>query len=94
MKIIFTKPYLKELYSCGTAQDKKHRFQPHIIRRYNKTIGIMIGVKNALDLARINSLRYEKLKGDKYRLEFEEHSASGEDIATICSITELSNHYK
>ena len=53
----------------------------------------------------INSLNYEKLKGDKkglssvrvkdqYRIEFEEYVVDGQSIATICNITELSNHYK
>lgn len=54
---------------------------------------------------RYNSLNYEKLKGDKagfssvrvndqYRIEFEERTKGGETIATICNITDLSNHYK
>lgn len=53
----------------------------------------------------INSLRYEKLKGnkyglssvrvsDKYRIEFEEQQINGEESITICNIIELSNHYK
>ena len=48
---------------------------------------------------------YEKLHGDKeglssvrvnnqYRIEFEETKQNGEDISTICNITELSSHYK
>lgn len=50
------------------------------------------------------SLRYEKLVGDKlglssvrvndqYRIEFEEFVKDGETIASICNITDLSNHY-
>ena len=31
---------------------------------------------------------------DRYRIEFEEHIKDGEAIATICNITDLSNHYK
>ena len=57
------------------------------------------------DLMQINSLRYEKLKGnkyglssvrvsDKYRIEFEEQQINGEESITICNIIELSNHYK
>ena len=52
-----------------------------------------------------NSLNYEKLTGDKkglsfvrvndqYRIEFEEYTKDGETVATICNITDLSNHYK
>lgn len=58
-----------------------------------------------MGLCQYNSLRYEKLKGDKvglssvrvndqYRIEFEERTKDGEVIATICNITDLSNHYK
>ena len=56
-------------------------------------------------LCQYNSLRYEKLKGDKaglssvrvndqYRIEFKEYTEDGETIATICNIVDLSNHYK
>lgn len=30
----------------------------------------------------------------KYRIEFKETIKEGEQIATICNITELSNHYQ
>ena len=60
---------------------------------------------NVTGLRQYNSLRYEKLKGDKaglssvrvndqYRIEFKEYMKDGETIATICNIIELSNHYK
>ena len=32
--------------------------------------------------------------GVQYRIEFEEEFEDGQTIATICNITELSNHYK
>ena len=65
----------------------------------------MIDSPNVLSLAKYNSLRYEKLLGDKnglssvrindqYRIEFEEITKDNETIATIVNITELSNHYK
>ncbi len=104
MEIVFKETYLKELYLTGKA-GKKHRFQPSVVRRYIRVIGLMIESPNVLDLYRYNSLNYEKLKGDKvglssvrvndqYRIEFEEQTKDGENIATICEITELSNHYK
>ena len=34
MVVTFDKEYLKELYEFGKANDKKHRFQPDIVRRY------------------------------------------------------------
>ena len=105
MEIIFAKEYLKELHLTGKTKDKQHRFQPDIIKRYQKTIDRMAGAKEIKDLFCINSLRYEKLQGDrkglssvrisdKYRLEFEEISMKGEQYASICNIIELSNHYK
>ncbi len=65
----------------------------------------MIDVPNVISLMKYNSLNYEKLKGDKkglssvrvnnqYRIEFQEFQKDGETIATICNITDLSNHYK
>lgn len=65
----------------------------------------MIDEDNVLGLAKYNSLNYERLRGDKsglssvrvndqYRIEFEEQYEDGETIATICNITDLSNHYK
>ena len=65
----------------------------------------MLQEDNVLGLAKYNSLNYEHLTGDKqglssvrvndqYRIEFEEEIENGKTIATICNITELSNHYK
>ncbi|MDE7073687.1 MAG: type II toxin-antitoxin system RelE/ParE family toxin [Odoribacter sp.] len=104
MEIIFKEEYLREMYDTGKT-DKKYRFQPQIIRKYIRVIDLMRDTSNVLGLMRYNSLNYEKLKGDKaglssvrvndqYRIEFEEHTKDGENIATICNITDLSNHYK
>ncbi len=104
MEVIFDKTYLQDLYTTGKA-DKKHRFQPQIVRKYIRIIDLMIEADNVTTLAQYKSLNYEKLKGDKadlssvrvndqYRIEFEEHIKQNEIVATICNITELSNHYK
>ena len=95
---------MQRLYTEGVS-DKKHRYQPQIIRKYIRVIDLMVELPNVLSLLNYNSLNYEKLKGDKtglssvrvndqYRIEFEEHIKDGETIATICDITDLSNHYK
>ena len=42
MKITFDKEYLKDLYVTGSSSDKKHRFQPDVVRRYIKTVDLMI----------------------------------------------------
>ena len=105
MDVTFDKIYLKELYEIGKTDDKKHRFQPEIIRKYIRVIDLMISQPDTMALLKYNALRYERLKGDKtglssvrvndqYRIEFEEKTVENQIIATICNITELSNHYK
>lgn len=104
MEVYFNEKYLLQLYKDGLS-DKKHRFQPQIIRKYIRIIDLMIESPNVKSLSKYNSLNYEKLKGDKiglssvrindqYRIEFEEEIKEGEIIATICNIVDLSNHYK
>ena len=104
MEIHFEKRYLRDLYTRGEA-DKKHRFQPQIVRKYIRIIDLMIESPDVGALTRFRSLHYERLLGDKagyasvrvndqYRIEFTEECRAGETVATICNITELSNHYK
>jgi proteic killer suppression protein len=104
MKVTFDKEYLQKLYTTGKSPDKKHRFQPDVVRRYVKVIDIMVEVENVNVLALIGGLHYEYLSGDKagpssvrvnkkYRVEFSEQAEGNETIATICNIIELSNHY-
>lgn len=102
MEIKFEKDYLRELFYDGVVSDKKHRFQPHIVRKYVRVVNILDSVNKPVDLYRYRSLHYEKLVGDKaglesvrvndqYRIEFK---SSEEEGITICNIVELSNHYK
>ncbi len=104
MKVKFNEDYLQDLYCYGKS-DKKHRFQPQIVRKYIRIIDLMISEDNVQGLRKYNSLNYERLEGvkaglssvrvnDQYRIEFEEETENGQAIATICNITELSNHYK
>ncbi len=104
MQIVFEQEYLADLYYHQTS-DKKHRFQPDVIKKYTKVVNILKFAKSVRDLMPFNSLRYEKLLGDKqgiesvrvtdkYRLEFRTESL-GEDVTvTVCNIIELSNHYQ
>ena len=105
MIVTFEQTYLKELYTNGKASDKKHRFQPQIVAKYIKVINLMKQLENVLGLTKYGSLHYEKLHGDKagissvrvndqYRIEFTESIEAGKQIATICNITDLSNHHK
>ncbi|MBR4387774.1 MAG: type II toxin-antitoxin system RelE/ParE family toxin [Prevotella sp.] len=102
MDITFEKEYLRELFYDGEARDKKHRYQPDIIKRYVRVVNILDSVDKPSDLLRYRSLHYEKLVGDmvgmesvrvnnKYRIEFR---TTSEGNITICNIIELSNHYK
>jgi len=106
MEITFEKDYLKELYENGKARSKKHRFQPRVVKRYIQAIDKLRVANNTEELYPIKSLNYEKLVGDKkglesvrvdnkYRIEFIS-SVRGEEpeTITVCSIVELSNHYK
>lgn len=104
MKVKFCEAYLRDLYCLGKA-DKKHRFQPQIVRKYIRVIDLMVAEDNVQGLWKYNSLNYERLDGDKsglssvrvndqYRIEFEEELEDGQTVATICNIKDLSNHYK
>jgi proteic killer suppression protein len=105
MEIKFDETYLEELYFKGNTTDKKHRFQPQIVKKYRKTVDILESVNSVEDLFRYNGLRYEVLHGDKeglesvrlndqYRIEFNTTKIVSETVITICNIVELSNHYQ
>lgn len=105
MVVTFEEIYLQELYEKGKTSDKKRRYQPDIVRRYQKCINFLLNAIKVEDLMQINFLNYEALKGDKkgissvrvndkYRIEFTVKESIEEPIVTICNIIELSNHYK
>ncbi|KKB52306.1 hypothetical protein HMPREF1212_00454 [Parabacteroides sp. HGS0025] len=106
MIIEFEKEYLSELYHRGQTCDKKHRYQPQVIKGFIKCVIALADAEQLEDLFRYNSLNYEKLSGNKkglsslrinnqYRLEFREiESTKGETIVTICSLIDITNHYK
>lgn len=105
MLVTFEQDYLRELYEQGETRDKKHRFQPQIVRKYTRVVDLMIEQENVMGLAKYGGLHYEHLHGDKeglssvrvndqYRIEFREIVQEQKTIAEVVSITELSNHYK
>ena len=105
MEIKFDKKYLEELYEVGRTTDKKYRFQPGIVKRYQARIKTLERASKIEDLFTISSLHYEVLKGDKkgissvrvndqYRIEFQTTQVVSETVVTICDILELSKHYK
>lgn len=64
MFIEFDKEYLRELFEQGRTT-KKHRYQPEVIKGYNKCVMMLKRSANIEESYRINSLNYEALKGDK-----------------------------
>lgn len=104
MEIKFEEDYLKELYYEGKAHDRKHRFQPQVVKKYIRVIDLMESLESTEDLYRFKALHYEKLIGDKkgresvkindqYRIEFRSEIVGNEKRVFVCNILELSNHY-
>ena len=105
MIVMFNEDYLEKLYTEGKTGIKKLRFQPQIIRGYQKAVKYLIQAKRKEDLFPFKSLHFEALHGDKegrfsvkandqYRVEFTIAESEDEPVITICNIMELSNHYK
>jgi proteic killer suppression protein len=106
MNVEFEKKYLQELYYTGKTTDKKHRFQQNVINGYLKCVRALINAERMEDLFTYNSLHYEKLTGNKlgisslrinnqYRLEFREIQNSNNILEIgICSLIDITNHYK
>lgn len=105
MIVIYEEEYLRQLFEDGKCKDKKHRYQPDIVRRYQKAIKFLIAAPSIEALWPIRSLKYEVLTGDKagrssvrvnnqYRIEFAVTKTDDDPILTICNIIELSNHYE
>ena len=63
MYIEFDKDYLRELFEQGCTSDKKHRYQPEVIRGYYKCVMFLKRAENVEQLYRIHSLNYEVLQG-------------------------------
>ena len=59
MYIEFDKEYLRELFDQGRTSDKKHRYQPEVIRGYQKAVFALISANCVADLFRNNALNYE-----------------------------------
>lgn len=105
MLVIFEKEDLRSLYEDGKCSDKKHRYQPDIVRRYQKAINFLKAASSIESLWTIRSLNYEVLDGDKaglpsirvndkYRVEFTVTLKEDKPMLTVCNVTDLSNHYK
>ena len=65
MIVKFQKEYLSELYYEGKCKDKKHRYQPTIVKRYKQRIDILNDASCIEALYQLHSLGYEVLTGNK-----------------------------
>lgn len=105
MVVTFEELYLENLYNKGESGLKEYRFQPQVVRGYQKGIKFLIQAQRKEDLYPFKSLNFEALHGnkegrfsiranDQYRIEFTLTETKDEPVVTICNIVELSNHYK
>ena len=98
MIVTFNEQYLENLYIKGDSGEKKYRFQPEIVRGYQKGIKYLIQAKRKEDLFPFKSLnkegRFSIRANGKYRIEFTLTDTDDEPVVTVCNIMELSNHYK
>lgn len=105
MQVTFNEMYLEDLYKQGCTKDKKHRYQPQVVRGYQKAIKLLIQAKCKEDLYPFHSLNFEALHGNKtglfsvradgkYRIEFTLDESNETLLVSVCNILELSNHYK
>jgi proteic killer suppression protein len=105
MIVTFEETYLQELYEKGKTNDKKHRYQPEIVRKYQYCIRYLLNASCIEALFLVNGLNYEVMKGDRagissirvnnqYRIEFTASDNGIEPVVTVCNILDLSNHYK
>jgi len=105
MIVKFGKVYLQELFEEGKSTDKHHRYQPAVIKKYVLRVATLQSAPNIEALYTLNSLNYEMLTGDKagissiridkqYRLEFIVDLNSAEPTITICTLQDITNHYK
>lgn len=105
MVVTFNEEYLENLYTKGDTGLKKLRFQPQVVKGYQKAVKFLIQAKRKEDLYPFKSLHFEALHGDKegrfsvrandqYRVEFTLMETEEEPVAVICTIMDLSNHYK
>lgn len=104
MVIEFEQEYLEELYEDGKCKNKKYRFQPQVVGKYQKRIDTLIGATRLEDLFVLNSLNVEAIDSANnifsirvdyhYRLIFSIKTEGPEPVVTIANIIDLTNHYK
>ena len=102
MIVEYEKDYLEELYNDGKCTSKKYRFQKQVVIKYQKRIDTLMAATRIEDLFVFNSLNFEALDNGyysiridyHYRLEFKIRHEGPEPIVTICTVTDITNHYQ
>jgi toxin HigB-1 len=106
MEIIFNDAELADLYEGKKSTNKLFRSNQQLVKQFVKVINWLRAVKKIEELYQINSLNYEKLKGDwngyssvrinlKYRLIFKEIVSNEEPFEVLLiAVKEISNHYQ
>lgn len=101
MVIEYEKEYLRELYEEGRCSNKKYRFQPSVVNKYQCRIDTLAAATCKEDLFVFNSLNFEALDHGyfsvridyHYRLVFTVTELAGESRVSICLISDITNHY-
>jgi proteic killer suppression protein len=105
MIIEFGEKALEDLYLTGSTDDKRYeRLPKDIKKRFIKVVNILRSARRIEDLFFINSLHYEKKRGDlkdmeavwindKYRLIFKS-SPDEQGIIVNALLIEISKHYE
>lgn len=102
MVIEYEKDYLEELYNDGRSKNKKYRFQKSVVMKYQRRIDTLMAATRIEDLFVFNSLNFEALDNAyysiridyHYRLEFKIRQEGMEPVVTICTVTDITNHYQ
>lgn len=102
MTVEYEKDYLRELYVSGRCKDKNYRFQPQVVKKYQKRIDTLIAATCKEDLFVLNSLNFEALNNGYYSIRIDYHfrllfrlqENTTTPILTICTITDITNHYQ
>ncbi len=102
MIVEYEKEYLREIFVDGKCKNNKYRFLKPVIAKYQKRIDTLIAATRIEDLFVFNSLNFEALSNGffsiridyHYRLEFRVRTESEEPVLTICTITDITNHYR
>ena len=59
MIVTFEEDYLRDLYEKGKTDDKKHRFQPQIIRKYKYCINALKSASGIGAICNVKSFNYD-----------------------------------